>query len=379
MNDLMKRSLVVSAVLHALLLGWALVKLGAPETFDMANSEALPVEFVPISEVTQIQQGDKEAPVKEHAAPVPTKRPDTVANAENIGDNNVDLKSPPKPVEKPSNTESAAAPKQTDNPLPDPSDKPNDVKQVAKEETDIADPVPTPKPEPKPVEKPPEPQKEEPKPEETKPDQPPPDEQALPQNVPVPEQKPRVEKPKPPEKKPTETKTADSKAAEKAASDKKKAEQKQEQAKAAASQKSDFNADEIADLLNKTDATSGGAKRSTGEKAFGGKKTTGGEKLSQSELDGLKGQITEKWTYTAGLEGAEDVVIEVRFSLDEGGNVVGDVEATATGGPPSTQNALLSAAKRAIRRAAPFQGLPPEKYDTWKDVIVQFTVADLGG
>ena len=372
----MKRSLVASAVLHALLLGWALFKFGSPESFDMANSEALPVEFVPISEVTQIQQGDKEAPPKEKAAPVPTKRPDTVQNAENIGDNDVDLKSAPKPIEKPSKTEAAAAPKPTEQPTPEPEDKPNDVKEVAKEETDVADP--TPKPDPKPEETKPEPKPAEKPPEEAKPDEPKPDEQALPTEVPVPAPKPRVEKPKEAEKKPEETKTAEAKAEPKA-SDKKKADKKQDKAKSAATQKSDFNANEIADLLNKTDSQGGGAKRSTGEKAFGGKKTTGGEKLSQSELDGLKGQITEKWTYTAGLEGAEDVVIEVRFSLDEGGNVVGDVEASATGGPPSTQSALLSAAKRAIRRAAPFQGLPPEKYDTWKDVIVNFTVADLGG
>lgn len=376
MNDLLKRSLVISAVLHGVLLGWALVKIGSPEEFDMANSESLPVEFVPITDITQIQQGDKESPVKDKAAPVPTKRPDTVADAENAGDNDVDLKTAPKPVEKPSKTDSAAAPKPSEKPTPEPEDKPNEVKEVAKEETDIADPTPKPEPKPeeaKPVEKP-----AETKPEETKPEEPKPEEQALPENVPVPAQKPKVEKPKEPEKKPAETKTADAKEKPKT-SDKKKADTKQEKSKSVASQDSDFNADEIANLLNKTDAQADGAKRSTGEKAFGGKKTTGGEKLSQSELDGLRGQITDKWTYTAGLEGAEEVTIEVRFSLDEAGNVVGDIEATATGGPPSTQNALLSAAKRAIRKATPFQGLPPEKYDTWKDVVASFNVAELGG
>lgn len=376
MNDLLKRSLVISAVLHALLLGWALVKIGSPEEFDMANSESLPVEFVPITDITQIQQGDKEAPVKEKAAPVPTKRPDTVADAQNAGDNDVDLKTAPKPVEKPSKTESAAAQKKTEKPTPEPEDKPNEVKEVAKEETDIADPTPKPEPKPeeaKPVEKP-----AETKPEETKPEEPKPEEQALPENVPVPAQKPKVEKPKEPEKKPAETKTADAKEKPKT-SDKKKADTKQEKAKSVATQDSDFNADQIADLLNKTDAQADGANRSTGEKAFGGKKTTGGQTLSQSELDGLRGQITDKWTYTAGLEGADEVTIEVRFSLDEAGNVVGDIEATATGGPPSTQNALLSAAKRAIRKATPFQGLPPEKYDTWKDVVASFNVAQLGG
>lgn len=365
MNDFLKRCLVASAVLHALLLGWALVKLGTPEEFNMANSEALPVELVPISDVTQIQQGDKDAPKKEKAAPVPTKRPDTVKDAENIGDNSVDLKSAPKPIEKPSNTEAAAAPKPTEKPAPVPEDKPNEVKDIVKEETDVAERKPDPKPETPP---------------DAKPEPPKPEEQALPEDVPLPAQKPSPDKPKEekkPEEKPKEEKTAEAKT--ESSSDKKKDDKKQEKAKSQVSQKSDFNADEIANLLNKTDSQSTGAKRSSGEKAFGGKKTTGGQALSQSELDGLRGQIAKQWTFTAGLEGAEEVVIELKFSLDEGGNLVGDIDASATGGPPSTQTALLSAAKRAIRKALPFQGLPPEKYDNWKDVSVQMTAADVGG
>lgn len=378
MNTLLKRSLVVSAVLHSALLAWALIKIGTPASFDMSNSESLPVEFVPISEITQIQQGDKEAPKKEKSATAPTKRKESVANAENTGDNDVDLKSAPKPIDKPSKTEAAAAPKPTEKPTPTPEDKPNEVKDVAKEETDVAEQKPEPpkpdakpevKPEPTPAEKPP----EEPKPEEKPP------EDAPPKDVPVPAPKPKVEKPpeeKKPEKKPEETKAAETKPK---TSDKKKADTKQDKAKSAATQKSDFNADQIANLLNKTDKSADGAKASSGEKAFGGKKTTGGETLSQSELDGLKGQIAKGWTFTAGLEGADEVVIELKFSLDESGNLVGEIDGSVSGGPPSTQTALLSAAKRAIRKAVPFQGLPAEKYDSWKDVSVQMTAADAGG
>ena len=377
MNDLLKRSLVASAVLHALLLGWALVKLGSPHEFDMANSEALPVDLVPISDMTQVQQGDKDAPKKEKSAPVPTKRPETTKDAENIGDNDIDLKSAPKPIEKPSNMEAAAAPKPTEKPTPEPVDKPNEVKDVVKEETDVAEQKPEPKPEPTPTPTPPKPEEQKP---EEKPVEQKPDEQALPQDVPVPAPKPAAEKPKEekkPEEKPKDEKPVEPK--KDTSSDKKKAEKKQEKAKSQASQKSDFNADEIANLLNKTDSAGTGAKRSTGEKAFGAKKTTGGQTLSQSELDGLRGQIAKQWTFTAGLEGADEVVIELKFSLDESGNLVGEIDAEASGGPPSTQNALLSAAKRAIRKALPFQGLPPEKYDNWKDVSVQMTAADVGG
>ena len=35
MNDLLKRCLIISAVLHSLLLTWALLKLGAPDLYNM--------------------------------------------------------------------------------------------------------------------------------------------------------------------------------------------------------------------------------------------------------------------------------------------------------------------------------------------------------
>ena len=44
----MKGSLATSAVLHAVVLTMALVSLGAPESFDVADVEAMPVDIVPI-------------------------------------------------------------------------------------------------------------------------------------------------------------------------------------------------------------------------------------------------------------------------------------------------------------------------------------------
>ena len=113
----MKGSLATSTVLHALVLGVALSSFTAPRTLEVADVESFPVSIVPIEEITQIQQGEKTAPVAEKAAPTPTSRPDPVPDAQNAGDNSVDLKTskaakpspkevvseaPPKPAEKPS-------------------------------------------------------------------------------------------------------------------------------------------------------------------------------------------------------------------------------------------------------------------------------------
>jgi len=378
----MKTSVVTSAVLHGLVLTWALVSLGAPESFKVEDFEAMPVDLVPVESITQMQQGDKKAPKKETSAPVPTTRPPIPQPAENAGDNNVDLKTPPLPNAKPSNSEAAAA-NSSDKPQPQIDPKPNDVKEVNKEETDVEQPkevasIPQTKPvdvtPPKPVEKPSE--------EQAKPEEPPkPDAEALPDKVPTPVVKPQV---KPPEQKPAEKppeKTPDQPKAAEAPTDKKKADKKQEVAKSASSMKSDFNADEISALLNKTDPSAGGAKRSTQEASLGAKKSNGGTSLSQSEIDAVRGQISGNWTVVSGLAGASEVRLQVRVQLDQAGNVVGDPEVIATGGPDSTRQALKSSVYRAVMKSSPLKNLPADKYEGengWNEMVLNFDASDLG-
>ncbi|MGR6429376.1 hypothetical protein [Rhizobium sp. PAMB 3182] len=365
----MKGSLVTSAVLHCLLLAAALFTLSAPKSFEVADVEALPVDIIPVESITQIQQGDEKAPKAQRAAPTPTSRPDPVENAQNIGDNSVDLKSIPTPDKRPQNKDSAAAPEKVDKVLPTKDNEQNDIKDIIKEDT-VAAPkevasIPEPKPEP--VAKP-EPQPT-PQPAETTPQES--DLAVLPDSVPLPAsrpQPPKPEKPAEPEKKPTETAK---KPAEKKP-DAKVAEKTQEKAKAKSTKQSDFNADEVAALLNKQDPAGGGAKRSTDQAALGGKKTTAGSTLSQSEMDALRGQIQNNWSIIPGLEGAEGVTIRVHMNLDEDGNVVGEPVVDASGGSDNARRVLASGARRAILKSSPFKNLPRDKYDAWSEVIVNF-------
>ncbi|MBX5198690.1 hypothetical protein HJB82_25860 [Rhizobium sp. NZLR10] len=380
----MKTSVVTSAVLHCLVLTWAMVSLSAPESFKVEDFEAMPVDLVPVESITQMQQGDKKAPKKETSAPVPTTRPPIAQPAENAGDNNVDLKTPPVPNAKPSNSEAAAA-NSSDKPMPKTDPKPNDVKDIVKEETEVEQPkevasIPPPKPvevtPPKPEEKPPE--------EQAKPEEPPkPDAEALPDNVPTPVAKPQMKPPepqkpaeKPPEKTPDQPKTADT------PTDKKKADKKQETAKSASSMKSDFNADQISILLNKTDPSAGGAKRSTQEASLGAKKSNGGSKLSQSEEDAMRSLIEGNWLVTPGMEGLSGLVVTVHFKLGRDGNIIGEPEIESSGGSSSdsTRRALESAAYRAVMKSAPSfsSTLPMDKYEAWNEVVLNFDASSLG-
>lgn len=342
----MKGSLFTSSFLHTLALSAALVSLGSPEKLEIAPMETLPVDIVPISEFTQIQQGSKTAPMAETSAPVPTKKPPIAEPAENFGDNEVDLKSPPTPSQRPVEQEVAAAPKKVETPAPTPDPEVNEVKEVVPEET-----APPPEPEPKPTE-------------EAVPEEAVAEEIPLPEKAPIPAARPQPEIAKPAEKKPPKP-------------DAKKDTKAQETAKSKPQMESDFNADDVAALLNKTDAAGGGAKRSTAPEALGGSTNTGGSTLSQSELDALRGIIQNNWLITPGMADAADVRVRVTFRLDQNGELVGEPEATATGGSPSAQQVLMSGAVRAVRKSAPFTNLPPDKYDAWSEVVVNFDPSEL--
>ncbi|MCM2398561.1 hypothetical protein NBH19_21015 [Rhizobium sp. S95] len=367
----MKVSLATSAVLHALALTWALVSISSTETLDVSNVEALPVELVPIEELTQIQQGDQKAPKAEKAAPVPTKKPTSVENAENFGDNKIDLKSVPTPNAKPNATESSAAPEKVEKVQPKQDNETNDIKEIIKEDT-VAEPqkevakAEPPKPqvtEPPAPEKPPEPTPQQP--DETA-------EIPLPEKAPVPSTRPKPEAPKP-----VETKTAEAKPTEsqtEKSPDKKKDTKTQETSKSKATKESDFNADEVAALLNKKDPTAGGAKASQEKAALGSKKTIG-VALSSSEMDNVRGQIENNWSVVAGLPGIEEVRVQITVELDQSGNIVGTPEVKTTGGSESAQRAIEGSARRALYKSAPLKNLPLEKYDGekgWNKLVLNF-------
>ncbi|WP_320198258.1 hypothetical protein RMR16_010615 [Agrobacterium sp. rho-13.3] len=391
----MKGSITTSAIVHASLLAFALVSLGSPAQLEVSQAEALPVELLSVEEMTQIQQGDKNAPKAEKSAPVPTNRPDVVPNAQHAGNNTNDIEAPPTPTEKPNNNVSAAAPPKQEKPAPVVDTKPNDVKDIVKEETSAPKPqemasLPTPKPDvtppPKPAQPPVEQQAQEPPPQSQEPAEIP-----VPQNVPRPNSRPQPPevKPEPPtqaEQKPAEQKPAEKPAEKKPdqaksnekPSDKKPGERKQETAKSAASQASEFNADEISALLNKQAPSGGGAKRSTETASLGGKKTIG-TGLSASEIDNVRGQIQGNWSMVSGLTGVSEVRVVIRVSLDQSGNIVGTPEITATGGPDGTRRAVESSTRRALLRSAPLQNLPPGKYDGekgWNTLVLNFDPSD---
>jgi len=385
----MKAGLVTSTVLHAAVIGFGLMTLSAPRAFDVTDVESLPVDIVPMEELTQIQAGDKKAPLQEISAPTPTQRPDTVEDAEQVGDNSIDTKAPPVPDSKPREVQTAALPEA--KPEPEPKSEP--VQEPAPQPPEakpVPEPAPMPTPEPKPVEAKPAP-KPEPQPVEAKPEpalapepvaEPEPVEAAepkpapepvaaepaqaetaaLPQTAPRPEARPRPA--------PAPTQTA------KAAEPKEATKPPQKQASPPSQEKSDALLKDVAALLNKDKAAGGGAKRSSQEAALGGDRKTTGEKLSQNEMDALRQRLGGCWNIPAGVEDANALKVSVRFRLDRSGNLEGRPEVISGGASSGPGRIAAESAVRAVQKCEPFN-LPSEKYETWAEVVVNFDPSEM--
>ena len=344
--------------MHAVVLGFGIVTLSSPRPMAIADVESFPVDIVPIEEFAQSIAGKKDAPVAETPAPAPTSREEVVENAARVGDNTVDLDTPPTPDPKPRPVETAEAPPPSPTPAP-PTPEPEPA------------PEPTPQPEPQPVPVPatevtPEPQPRQ----EVAPDPTPQTAVAevaeaeavtLPTNAPTPQSRPQ----------PPQAQTAK-------APERREAERpRQEQQRSAASSQSETERieDQVAALLNRDRASGGGAQRSNEQAALGGRQTTG-SKLSQSEMDALRGQIQRCWNVPAGAADAQNLKVSVQFRLDRSGAIDGAPTIVSGGAGQGIERAAAESARRAVLACAPYT-LPSDKYDAWSDVIVHFDPRDM--
>lgn len=347
----MRVGLVTSGVLHAVILTWGMYSLSAPDSFDVQDVESLPVELVTLAEITQVQQGAEDAKKDGPAAPVPTERPLVDPEAENVGDQQRDQSTPDTEEQKAVEVDQAQLPKPSEAPTPEPAPRPEPVEEVAPEPepeptTEVAAlPEPRQAVEPDPVRE--AIQETEPVPEEPQ--------TRVPDNVPVPAARP--------ERPPAQTAKTD---------ERRQTEPQQTQA-AQRAPDSASEEDEVAALLNQEQASGGGAQRSDQTASLGGQRNTGGSELTQSEMDALRNQIQACWSPPAALD-ASDLKVSVRFRLDQSGMVDGRPSVTKSSGnraaDESARRAILICGQRGYK-------LPAEKYDAWRDVVVNFDPGEM--
>ncbi|MEJ8473039.1 cell envelope biogenesis protein TolA [Roseibium algae] len=325
----MRAGLIASLVGHATVLIWGMIALPDSETFTTTPVDSLPVELVPISELTRLQKGEKtetkirdvgalqSTEVTPQDAPQPEKKP---------GDVRPEQTKPPEPELQP-------APQLEPEPQPEP------VPEKAPEPTPPPEPVPAVEPEPAPA--------------------------PAAEREPAPEAPPEVPKedtPKPvltnvtPQSKPTPPRPT------------RTAEKKKEQ---------DFNPNQISALLNKVEPAGGSTSTSQEPASLGSRLGEESVAMSQSELDALRGQVAQCWSPPVGAVGAETLNVRVKFSLDRSGAVSASPEVLNSSSNPAFR-AAASSAVRAVMRCGPYS-LPAAKYETWQDVIINFDPREMLG
>ena len=326
----MRRSLIISGILHAVLLLWGVIAFVARPS-EAPHADPLPVEFVSATQFSQLTAGVKNAPEPiDNATPLVDK----------VGEPNPVKELAPKVVDKPEiRTDSA----------PPPEPKPE-----AKSQPKIAEksrPKPEPKAEPKPAEKADKPN------DKPKPDQ-----------VADELKKDEAKKTPKPEKKQREFKP------DQTAEELKKDEAKKQRPSPK------FDADQVAALLDHREpqrqlATA----ESLNSVAALGAPVGQAAHLSQSELDALRAKLISLWNPPAAVSVHPDLyVVTIRIRLARNHRLVGQPEVLTSGDGPLFE-ATRDSAVRAVFQAQPYDMLSLTTYDQWKEIDINFDPREVFG
>lgn len=329
----MKPGMTISCIGHAAALAFGIMAISA-QPMEAPPVQTLPVSFVSEKDFTQLTQGVKNAPQ--------LKVPDIKPLADKVDETKSIDQLAPKVSTKPEITTPTAKPVSEARPEPKPEPKPE-----AKSE-----PKPEPKPQPKP----------EPKPEVKTELKPPP----------KPADKP--DKPKPPEYHPDQIASLLKKDA---AKDPLK---QQDSPTQPARDAPKFNADQVAQLLDKRDPQRQVATaQSVNDTAtLGAAVGAQNAQLSQSEIDALRARISSCWSPPPGINANSSVYIVLRVLFKTDGSMV-QAPIVVEGSASALGPALAESAKRALLLCQPFTMLKPEHYDQWKDLELKFDPHELLG
>jgi colicin import membrane protein len=320
----MKAGTTISAIAHAIILGWGLVSFSA-KPLEAPPVDAVVADVISETEFSQITNGVRTA--KQTPAPAPV--------VDKVGE----VKEPPK----------------------DPTLKVANKQEVV---TDSAPPPAPPQPDPKPDPKPVEAKPPDPKPAPT----PPAAAEEPPQPDPAAEAAKRAEEAK---RKEEQKKIEEAKKREEA----KKAQEARKREEAKNREAANKDLDRIQALLDKRaqqrQAVTGTMINPTPSLGT----TTGtASQLSQSELARLlamlRQQLSACWNPPMGVREAKTLVVTVSFSLNPDGSLASRPHAENDSRDPLFQTAKDTAI-RAVESCQPIR-LPAAKYEVWRNVEVNF-------
>ena len=360
----MRASLFLSIVIHILLLSVAVLNFSSSAT--LKPTQPVTVEIVSPSDFSQLKAGKPENK-PETAAPTsapPDKSPEIVQTSAEL-----------RPADKVSRTQAALPPPKPKTAAAEPEPKPEAHAETA----------------PPPAE-PPQPAPEKP--------------EVKPRPVPAPEKRaerpqPRAEAPKPPEQrtptKPEREKRTEPKTASRPSQD--RIADLIEKPTPNKTGEADFDAKQIAALLNR-DPNAGGQPRhepprepwrkpsslqdqASGTEAEAPRSDARGApegrdaRMSASDIDALRAQISRCWAPPVGGLGGEAIIVKLRIGLNEDGTLTRAPEVMNGHNSPFFPPAADSAV-RAVFQCQPYR-MPPEKYGEWRDMLLNFDASRMYG
>lgn len=152
------------------------------------------------------------------------------------------------------------------------------------------------------------------------------------------------------------------------------------QPKPAPAPKEQFNADDIAALLNKQEPRGGGAPEPVAEpQTLGSIEGHAEAAMTQSEIAALKARLYRCWNPPVAVREAADLVVTVRINLLIDGSLSGAPQVVG-GGLDSLSQIAAESAVRAVVQCAPFGDiLRPDKYALWNEIEFVFDPREMLG
>jgi hypothetical protein len=97
------------------------------------------------------------------------------------------------------------------------------------------------------------------------------------------------------------------------------------------------------------------------------------QSLTPGEIDNIRSQIQKNWSLPAGAQKAHDLTVTLRILLNPDGGVadVLVIDETRMRSDPLFR-ATAESAVRAVLKTERIRNLPPEKYDQWRDMRINF-------
>ena len=141
-----------------------------------------------------------------------------------------------------------------------------------------------------------------------------------------------------------------------------------------------FNADQVAQLLDKREPQRqvASAQSLNDSPTLGAAIGAQNAQLSQSEIDALRARISSCWSPPPGIDVHSRVYVVLRVLFKTDGSMV-QAPTLVEGSASALGPALAESAKRALLLCQPFTMLRPEHYDQWKDLELKFDPHELLG